>query len=74
MLMTREEAEKFKKVSSDLFGGKYTYRQALSSKQILRIDQTETLPQGHWVIVVMRPSESLLFQKGTNVDVVVTAY
>ena len=74
MLMTKEEAEKFRQVSGNLFGGQYTYRQALSSKQILRMDKTEVVPEGEWSIVVMRPQESLLFQDKTSANVVVTAY
>jgi hypothetical protein len=74
MLMTKEEADKFRQVSGSLFGGQYTYRQAFSSKQVLRMDKTEILPKGEWTIIVMRPSEALLFQKGTSLNIIVTVY
>jgi uncharacterized membrane protein YvbJ len=74
MLMTKEEADKFRQVSGSLSGGQYTYRQALSSKQVLRMDKTEILPKGEWTIIVMRPSEALLFRKGTSVNIIVTVY
>ncbi len=74
MLMTKAEAEKFRDVTGNLFGGKYTYRQALSGRLVLKMDKTEILPQGEWSIVVMRPSETLLFGKETAATVTVTAY
>jgi hypothetical protein len=74
MLMTKEDQEKFRQAAGKLFGGQYTYRQALSSQQILRMDKTEVVPQGEWSIVVMRPAESLLFQEQTKANVVVTVY
>jgi hypothetical protein len=74
MLMTKEEADKFRQISGKLFGGEYTYRQALSSKQVIRMDKTEVLPKGEWTIIVMRPLEALLFHKGTTVNIIVTLY
>lgn len=74
MLMSKEDQEKFRQVAGKLFGGQYTYRQALSSQQILRMDKTEVVPEGEWSIVVMRPQESLLFRDKTSANVVVTVY
>jgi hypothetical protein len=74
MLMTKEEAEKFRQVSGSLFGGQYRYSQVLSSKQVLMMDKTEILPKGEWTIIVMRPSEGLLFWKGTSVNIIVNVY
>ena len=74
MLMNKAEFEKFQQVSGSLFGGQYSYRQALSGKGILNLDRTETLPAGTWSIVVMRPSEALLLRKETNASVIVTVY
>jgi len=74
MLMTKEESDRFRKVSGKLFGGEYTYRQALSSKHVLRMDKTEVLPKGEWTIIVMRPLEALILQKATSVNIIVTAY
>jgi len=75
MLMTREELEKFQKaLASPLAGQQYTYRQALSTKQVLRMDKTEILPSGEWSIVVMRPREAILFGAGTSANIIVTAY
>jgi hypothetical protein len=74
MLMTKDEAEKFREVSGKLFGGKYSYRQALSSQNVLRMDETELLPAGAWAIVVMRPVEAIFRHKATKADIVVTAY
>ena len=74
MLMSKEDQEKFRQVAGKLFGGQYTYRQALSSKQILRMDKTEVVPEGEWSIVVMRPQESLLLREKTTANIVVTVY
>jgi hypothetical protein len=74
MLMSKEEQEKFHQVMGKLFGGQYTYRQALSSKLILRMDKTEVVPVGEWSIVVMRPQESLLLHEKTTANIVVTVY
>lgn len=74
MLMSKEDQEKFRQVAGKLFGGQYTYRQALSSEKILQMDKTEVVPEGEWSIVVMRPQESLLFQDKTTANVIVTVY
>lgn len=74
MLMTRAQADKYREISGRLFGGEYTYRQSLSSQNILRMDQTEMLPAGDWTIVVLRPAEALLFHENTTADVNVTVY
>jgi hypothetical protein len=74
MLMTDTDAAEFRKASQKLFGGQYSYRQALSGQNILRMDKTEILPQGNWSIVVMRPSEAILFRESTNAEVKVTVF
>lgn len=74
MLMSKEDQEKFRQVAGKLFGGQYTYRQALSSEKILQMDKTEVVPEGEWSIVVLRPQESLLFQDKTTANVIVTVY
>ncbi len=74
MLMGNDEAQKFSRVQGQLFGGQYTYRQALSSKHVLSMDKTEVLPRGSWAIVLLRPREHVLFQKSTAVNVVITAF
>ncbi len=74
MLMTGAELEKFKKAMGALFGGKYTYRQALSARGILNMKETEILPAGRWAIVVQRPQESILIGDDTAASVDVTAY
>jgi len=74
MLMTSAELERFKKATGELFGGRYTYRQALSRKSILNMSQTEILPAGKWAIVVRRPEESVLFGDNTAASVDVTVY
>lgn len=74
LLMTAEDATKFRAASSKLFGGKYAYRQALSSKHVLQMDETEKLPAGDWAIVVARPQEAVLFGERTIADISVTAY
>jgi len=74
MLMTKEEAERLRQSPDNLFGGRYTYREDLSSKQVHAMDRTEVLPKGEWTIVVMRPSEGLLPEKGTSVNIIVTTY
>jgi hypothetical protein len=74
LLMTPDDVDRFRKVNDDLFGGKYSYRRALSSKEVLRMDSTEALPMGQWAIVVQRPLEHILFHKNTGANVVVTVY
>ena len=75
MLMTKEQYGKFQDVSSgNITGGQYTFKQGLSSKQVLQTDKTELLTAGDWVIVVMRPKEALLFQDATSANVAVTVY
>lgn len=74
MLMTSAELERFKKASGELFGGQFTYRQALSGKSILGMKETEVLPAGRWAIVVRRPQESALFGDDTAASVDVTVY
>ena len=65
MLMTKEEHEKFKQDSGNIFDEQYTFKQRLSSKHILQMDKTEILPVGDWVIIVTRPREAILFQDET---------
>jgi hypothetical protein len=36
------------------------------------MDKTEVLPKGEWTIIVLQPSEALLSQKGTAVNIIVT--
>ena len=74
MLMTAVQAQRFKDVSGNLFGGDYTYTQELSGQHILTMDRTATLSPGEWSIVVMRPVEAILFHDTTAVQTVLTAY
>lgn len=74
MLMTRPQADVFRKNADSLFGGTYEYFPALSGKKILRMDKTATVPGGAWSIIVMRPEESVLFKDGTNVEVNITRF
>lgn len=74
MLMTREEASKFRGISGRLSEGEFAYGQGLSSKQVHRMDKTEVLPKGEWTIIVFRPSEALLSREGTSVNIIVTVY
>jgi hypothetical protein len=74
MLMTREEASKFRGISGRLSEGEFTYGQGLSSKQVHSMDKTEVLPKGEWTIIVFRPSEALLSREGTSVNIIVTVY
>lgn len=73
-IMTKEEADKLRQTSGRLSGGEYKYVQALSSKQVHRMDKTEVLPKGEWTVFVFRPSEALLSQEGTSVNITVTVY
>jgi len=74
MLMTESDWKKYKKAKGALFGGKYTYRRALSSKSILKMKESDILPAGNWKIVVERPSESLLFGDDTTAKVKITGH
>lgn len=74
MLMTADDLERFRQAQGKLFGGQYTYRQALSRQATMRMHQTETLPLGSWAIVVQRPQEALIFGHETTVSIDVTVY
>lgn len=74
MLMSKTEADEFKQVSAKLLGGKYTYRQVLSSQKVLQMDKNEILPSGDWCIVVMRPREALLGGTGTAASISITVF
>jgi hypothetical protein len=74
MLMTAVQAQRFRDVSGQLFGGNYTYTQALSGQRILNMDKTVALPKGDWAIVVMRPREAILLQDSTAAQTLVTVY
>jgi hypothetical protein len=74
VIMTKEEADKLRQASGRLSGGEYTHVQALSSRQVHRMDKTEVLPKGEWAVFVFRPSEALLSREGTSVNITVTVY
>jgi hypothetical protein len=72
--MRKEDADRLRQTPGRLSGGEYKYVEALSSKQVHRMDKTEVLPKGEWAVIVMQPSEALSFQERTSVSIVVTAY
>ncbi|MGC9985427.1 MAG: zinc ribbon domain-containing protein [Polyangia bacterium] len=74
MLMTANDLARFRQAQGRLFGGQYTYRQALSRQATMKMHQTATLPLGEWAIVVQRPKEALIFGQETTVSVDVTVY
>lgn len=74
VIMTKEEADKLRQASGRLSAGEYTSAQALSSKQVHRMDKTEVLPKGEWTVFVFRPSDALLSREGTSVNITVTVY
>ena len=74
MLMTAADLRQFNQAMGKLFGGKYTYRQALSRQATMKMDQSEVLPAGAWAVVVQRPQEALIFGHETTVGVDVTVY
>ncbi len=73
MLMTADDLAGYKKAHGELFGGKYTYRKALSRQGVLEMTEADTLPEGEWAIVVQRPNESL-FGQDTAARIDVTVY
>ena len=74
LLMSSDEAIKFRESQKKVFGGDYAYRQTLSALHILTMDKTDILPQGNWVIVVVRPQETILFRKDTAASMILTIY
>ena len=74
MLMTAADLESYKRARGKLFGGRYSYREALSRQGIQAMTESETLPQGEWAIVVQRPEEDAFFKKDTAATIEVTAY
>lgn len=74
MLMDDAEWNKYAEVKGNLFGGRFTYSQALSRQSVMSMNETAVLPAGKWRIVVERPNESLLVGDDTNANVKVLAY
>jgi hypothetical protein len=74
MLMTADELKKFQAALGKAFGGRYTYRQALSRQKVLGMTASEVLPAGDWAIVIQRPVEGALFHDDTAASVDVTVY
>lgn len=74
MLMTAAELEGYKTAHGKLFGGRYSYRKALSRQGIQAMTESEVLPRGEWAIVVQRPDEDAIFKHDTSVSVDVTVY
>ena len=52
----------------------YTHRELLSSENVVRYDQTETLPSGEWIIVIERPLEDVSSPQSTTVSLTITVY
>jgi hypothetical protein len=73
MLMTAADLASYKKAHGKLFGGRYTYRQALSRQGVLEMAESDMLPPGEWAIVIQRPNESL-FGQDTAASIGVTVY
>jgi hypothetical protein len=74
MLMTAADLNSYKNAHGKLFGGRYSYRKALSRQGILEMTESEVLPPGEWAIVVQRPDEDALFKHDTSASVDVTVY
>jgi hypothetical protein len=72
-LMNQEDFQSYTKARKKLLGGKFSYRQLISSEAVLSLHKTEMLPAGSWRIVVERPSESLLGSTAAATTVKVTA-
>ena len=72
MLMNAEDAAKFKAATGDLFGGSYTYRQALAGRRVLTMNRADVIPTGDWTVVVMRPQDSVLFKESTAAKITLT--
>jgi hypothetical protein len=45
MLMNVDDFQNFRQANQKLFGGQYSYRQALSGQNVLQMDKTQVLPQ-----------------------------
>jgi len=73
MLMSEEDWRKYNKARGDLFGGKYTYRQTLSRREIVGMKERDMLPAGSWRIVIERPQEAILFGEDTTAVVTIIA-
>ena len=74
MLMAEEDWASYQRASGRLFGGRYSYRQALSRESILHMDQSEILPAGTWRIAVRRPQEALLLPSDTAVTIRIVSF
>lgn len=74
MLMNESDWEAYNKARGKLFGGKYTYRQALSRESVLNMKESDVLPAGSWRVVVERPVEDLFGAKATAATVTILAF
>lgn len=74
MLMSKADAEKYRKAGGDLFGGGYTGLPALSSRQVGMLDKTEIVPKGEWSLVLLRPRDGGSGKAESSADVAVTVY
>ena len=76
MLMTPSDFEGYQQAQSTVQESDtaYTHRELLSSENVVRYDQTETLPSGEWVIVLERPLENVSSPQSTTVNLTITVY
>jgi hypothetical protein len=57
LLMTANEAEEFKAEMGESLGRKFENEPELSSRRVMRMDQTLDVPAGGWTLIVVRPGE-----------------
>lgn len=76
MLMTPSDFEGYQQAQSTVQESDtaYTHRELLSSENVVRYDQTETLPSGEWIIVIERPLENIFSPESTTVNLTITIY
>lgn len=72
MLMNDEDVASYQKAKGSLFGGNYSYREALSSQGITAFDHTDSVPAGRWTLVVQRPQESAILTDKTQAAIKIT--
>jgi hypothetical protein len=73
MLMRPDQWQEYQRVKGKLFGGRFTYVDALSAQGVTTFSNTTMLPEGSWAIVVERPQASLLFTDKTSAMVTIRA-
>jgi hypothetical protein len=71
VLRERSSIEDSSRLPRAPLDGDFKFITTLTSRHILRMDRTSSVPPGHYSLVVERPHESLIFEDPTEVEITV---